>query len=257
MAYPNHKNKQAEKALFTPHDFWAYLKKRGRANGFKAPSGVILCYQSNLMKHILDNHQTTRGEGYHQGLYLLNETGGNVAVMGSFGIGAPAAVAVFEELIALGPRKFVSVGTAGSLQKDIRIGDLIVCEQAIRDEGTSHHYLKASKYSRASRHMTERIVKSLNFLKRKHRIGTSWTIDAPYRETLTEVKRYQREGVATVEMEAAALFAVAAYRQVEMGAMFTVSDSLADLEWKPVFHFKRTGKGLETIYKAALMALQD
>jgi uridine phosphorylase len=255
MSYPNFKNKQTEKALFSPHDFWAYLRKHGRGNNLKAPVGVILCYQPNLMKHILDNHQTTRGEGYHQGLYLLSETGGKVAVMGSFGIGAPAAVAVFEELIALGTRKFISLGTAGTLQKNIRIGDLIVCDRAIRDEGTSHHYLKPSKYARASEDLTLRITDALDSLKQKYRIGTSWTIDAPYRETLAEVRRYQKEGVATVEMEAAALFAVAGYRKVEIGAMFTVSDSLADLEWKPVFHSKRTGRGLEVIYKAALRAI--
>ena len=120
----------------------------------------------------------------------------------------------------------------------------MVCEKAIRDEGTSHHYLKHSKYAYASKGMTNKIIISLEKLNQKYFIGTSWTIDAPYRETVAEAKQYQEEGVATVEMEASALFAVAQYRNVELGAIFTISDSLAELQWKPKFHLKKTKKGL-------------
>ena len=80
------------------------------------------------------------------------------------------------------------------MQKNLKIGDLIVCEKAIRDEGTSHHYLKASKYAYASKKMTERIRKSLDNLGQKYFLGTSWTVDAPYRETVAEAKQYQKEG---------------------------------------------------------------
>lgn len=178
-------------------------------------------------------------------------------IMGGFGIGASVAATLLEELIAFGVKKFISVGSAGTLQKNIKIGDLIVCDKAIRDEGTSYHYLKPEKYAHASAKITTRIRQALNDRKQKYHIGTSWTVDAPYRETIVEVGQYQKEGVATVEMEVAALFAVAQYRKVEMGAIFTRSDSLASLKWKPKFHLKKTNKGLETIYKAALSALQN
>ena len=133
----------------------------------------------------------------------------------------------------------------------------MVCEKAIRDEGTSHHYLKYSKYAYASKRLTKKIMESLEKLKQKYFVGTSWTIDAPYRETIAEAKQYQKEGVATVEMEASALFAVAQYRNVELGAIFTISDSLAELEWKPKFHLKKTKKGLEILYKVAIDVLQN
>ena len=71
------------------------------------------------------------------------------------------------------------------------------------------------------------------------------------------MRQYQEEGVATVEMEASALFAVARYRNVELGAIFTISDSLAELEWNPKFHLKKTKEGLEILYKAAVDALRD
>jgi uridine phosphorylase len=255
MPFPNYRDKHAKKALFSAQDYLVYLKRRGRGVKVRPPVGVILCYQRSLLKHILDTHRTTEAAGSIRGLHLLEETGGQVGVMGSFGIGAPAAVTVLEELIAMDVKKFISVGSAGTLQKDIGIGDLVVCDKAIRDEGTSYHYLKPAKYAHASATITDRITRALDDLKQEYRIGISWTIDAPYRETKAEVRQYQKQGVATVEMEAAALFAVAQYRKVEMGAMFSVSDSLADLEWKPKFHLKRTSQGLETLYKAALAAL--
>jgi purine-nucleoside phosphorylase len=59
-------------------------------------------------------------------------------------------------------------------------------------------------------------------------------------------------GILTVEMELSALFMVAKYRCVELGAILTVSDSLAELKWKPKFHHTKTGKGLETLYKIAV-----
>ena len=257
MAFPNLKNKHAQEAMFAPRDFIAYQKKRGRGPSFKIPDGIILCYQPGLMKHILEKHKTTKTDEMCRGMLLLDETGGRVAVIGGFGFGAPAAVTRVEELIAWGVKKFISIGTAGTLQKGIKIGDLIVCDRAIRDEGTSYHYLKPAKYSCASRELTSNIKKTLDGLKFKYTTGTSWTIDAPYRETVAEARQYQKEGVATVEMEASALFAVAQYRKVELSALFTISDSLADMQWKPKFHLKKTDKGLETIYKVALTSLLD
>jgi uridine phosphorylase len=88
-----------------------------------------------------------------------------------------------------------------------------------------------------------------------YQTGTSWTIDAPYRETVAEVRHYQAEGVLCVEMEAAALFAVASVRGVHLASAFVISDSLADLEWNPQFHGDEVQAGLVTLYEAAVAAL--
>ncbi len=255
MGFPNLKNKHAKDSMFTPSEFMAYQKKRGEYPKFKPPLGVIFCYSKNLMEYVLENHKTTKVEGFYGEMYLLNETNGKVAIIGKFGIGSPVVVALLEELIVFGIKKFISIGIAGTLQKNIKIGSLMVCEKAIRDEGTSHHYLKHSKYAYASKEITNKIKKSLEKHGQKYFVGTSWTIDAPYRETVAEAKQYQKEGVATVEMEASALFAVAQYRNVELGAIFTISDSLAELQWKPKFHFKKIKMGLEVLYKVAIDVL--
>ena len=257
MPYPNFPNKHCEKAFITPEASLEYFHRQKADSAAPPPEAVILCYQSSLLAHILEQHETTSTErGAIVKLHSLNETENRVAVAGGFGIGAPVAIVVLEELIVQGIRRFLSIGTAGSLQKHVAIGDIVVCDRAIRDEGASHHYLPPEKYAHASPAMTARLVEALQVADISHSVGTSWTIDAPYRETVAEVRHYQAEGVLTVEMEAAALFAVAAYRDVEMGSLLTISDSLADLTWDPHFRSDTTREGLETLYRVALAALQ-
>ena len=152
----------------------------------------------------------------------------------------------------------VSVGTAGTLQRDLKAGDLVMCEAAVRDEGVSHHYLPPGKLAtaplgddrRAGRgHAARRAM--------VFRTGTSWTIDAPYRETLDEVRHYQAEGVLCVEMEAAALFAVAGVRGLRLASAFVISDSLAELTRSSHFGSPEVASGLIELYQAALAALTE
>ena len=240
--------------MIQPRRFLEYLRSQGRGPGFTPPRGLIFCYQRRLLDYILTTHKTTRPD-HGFGVHLLDETNGEIGVLGGFGIGAPAAAVLLEEFIAIGVPRFLSIGTAGSLQPRLGVGGLIVCDRAIRDEGVSHHYLPPGKYAEASPALTARLTRALTAGGHAHTVGTSWTIDAPYRETKAEVLAYQLDGVACVEMEAAALFAVAQVRGVEIGAMFTITDSLASLEWHPEFHSERARLGLETLYQTALACL--
>ena len=255
MGFPNFKSKHTKDSMFTPGEYMTYLKKRGKYPTFKPPTGVIFCYQRKLMEYILKHHKTTKVDGFNGEMYLLNETEGKIAIIGKFGIGSPVVVTLLEELIAFGVKRFISIGTAGTLQKNIKVGSLMVCEKAIRDEGTSHQYVKTGKYAYPSKELTQKIKLSLQKQHLPFVSGSSWTIDAPFRETVAEAKQYQNEGVLTVEMEASALFTVAKYRAVELGAIFTISDSLAELKWIPKFHSNKVDNGLEKIYKVAVDVL--
>ena len=82
-------------------------------------------------------------------------------------------------------------------------------------------------------------------------------MDTPYRETIAEVRQYQQEGVMTVEMEAAALFAVAQYRGVDMAAAFVISDSLAELVWNPQFEVEVVENSLVQLYQIVRAMLAD
>lgn len=254
MGFPVFENKHAESSLFSPRDYWEYRKKREDFS-FPVPKGVIMCYSEDLLEYVLQQYETMSIKGFIGGMHLIHETNNQVAISGKFGIGAPAAALTLEDVAAFGVNQVISIGTAGSLQKEVDIGDIVVCDKAIRDEGTSYHYTEPSKYAYSSPEMTEKIKQALDRRNQKCILGTSWTTDAPYRETVAEIKQYQKEGVVTVEMEASALFAVACYRNVDMGALFTISDSVAGLEWNPQFHAGKVLEKLKILYHVAVDVL--
>ena len=255
-SYPNFAGKHAEEALFTAADFTAYLREVGALGDGQAPAGVVICYQRSLYDHVLRTEGLTGRAARRRGLPLaLPGTGGRVGLLGQFGIGAPAATAVLEELAALGTSAVVSVGTAGSLQRDLEPGDLVLCEAAIRDEGVSHHYLPPARLATAPAPMSAALGAAMEQAGLTFRTGISWTIDTPYRETAAEARHYQAEGVLCVEMEAAALFAVAQVRGLQLASAFVISDSLADLVWRPRFGDPQVEAGLVQLYQAALTAL--
>lgn len=258
-SYPNFAGKHAEEAIFTPADFVAYLQQVGALSAAEPPAGIVFCYQRSLYNHVLRTEGLGPPErrGALHGMVSLPSTGGRVALLYQSGIGAPAAAASLEELAALGTSRFVSIGTAGSLQRDLLPGDLVLCEAAIRDEGVSHHYLPPAKLATADTDLTSALRAAMTVRGLRFRAGTSWTIDTPYRETVAEARHYQAENVLCVEMEAAALFAVAEVRGLRLASAFTISDSLADLVWNPRFHEPEVQAGLIALYGAALSALLE
>lgn len=149
-------------------------------------------------------------------------------------IGAPITAMTIEELGSLGVKQFLILGIAGGLDPDLSIGDLVLCTKAVRDEGTSHHYLPNSMYAYPDRRLTRSLQKIIEQLEIPFAMGPTWTIDAPYRETLEEVRTYRDAGVITVEMEASALFAAAKRRGASAAAIFAVSDTLADEGWSGI-----------------------
>jgi hypothetical protein len=154
--YPNYAGKHAEEAMFTPADFAAYLRRVGMLGDYDPPDGIVLCYQRSLLDHILKTEGLERShrQGALASMRRLPSTQGRIGVVGQFGIGAPAAAAALEELAALGTERFISIGTAGSLQRDLPVGEVVVCEDAIRDEGVSHHYLPPAMLVSASKGLT-------------------------------------------------------------------------------------------------------
>jgi uridine phosphorylase len=255
--YPNFPGKHAHDAFFSPQDFVEYRRRIGRLPDFSIPEAVIFFYQRSLFEHVLAHHEVVQAGGFAGDFYLLAGAGGRIGLSGNFGIGAPIATVLLEEFVAFGVRRFLSIGTAGALARNLRIGDIVVCDRAIRDEGVSHHYLSAAKYAHASPALTDRLERALRDQGVSPVRGTSWTIDTPYRETVAEARHYQEEGVMAVEMEAAALFAVAQYRGVELASAITISDSLADLVWDPQFHAAPTQAGLESLFRAAVATVVD
>jgi uridine phosphorylase len=117
----------------------------------------------------------------------------------------------------------------------------------------SHHYAPPARLALPSASLTETLRGGLERAGITYTAGTTWTIDAPYRETVEEVRHYVAEGVLTVEMEASALFAVGEYRGVEVASAFVVSDLLNRDRWHAQFH--DAVEVLNRLYEATLDAL--
>lgn len=147
------------------------------------------------------------------------------------GVGAPLAAGMLEELIARGCRKFIACGGAGSLTAGAEVGGLVVVTAAVRDEGTSYHYLPPSREIEAPAAGVEALLRVVERNGVPHRAGKSWTTDGIYRETPTRIARRRDEGCLTVEMEASALLAVARFRKVVLGQLLYCGDDVSGSQW--------------------------
>jgi uridine phosphorylase len=254
-SYPNFAGKHGHEAIFSPAEVVANLTADCAT---PAPDAVILTYQQFLLDE-LRARGVQPATGYPGPCRSLWFTGGGaqtIAVVGGFGIGAPAAATVLEELIALGAREFISIGAAGCLQPRYGFGETVVCTGAIRDEGVPHHYAPAEKFAWPSETLTGRLAQALAAGGTAPQSGLAWTIDAPYRETMAEARSYQAEGVVCVEMEAAALFTAGRYRGVDVAAGFAVSDHLlAEDRWTHAFGTTALRQATIRLLDAALHTL--
>jgi uridine phosphorylase len=147
------------------------------------------------------------------------------------GVGAPLAAAFLEEMIALGCTKFIACGGAGVLNAGLAVGHLVIPTSAVRDEGTSYHYLPPGREVGPSPEGIAAIEAALEARHVPYVKGKTWTTDAVYRETPARVARRRNEGCLTVEMEAAAFFAVAQFREVTFAQILYSGDDLSGEAW--------------------------
>jgi len=237
--------------LFTPEDFLRhYAESQGHSlEELLLHEVVIGSFSRAAIEELqgLCEAQSTPYPHFHRGSYRGMPVG-----LVRFPPGAPIAAAMLEEAIACGGRCFFIIGMAGTLQ-DLPIGSFVIPTGALREEGTSYHYLPPE----VGVHPSERLVQALEGACAAQGIeptqGLNWTTDAPYRELVSKVERYRRGGVLTVEMEAAALFAVAKVRQVEVALLLVVSDRLGE-RWEPAFFAKEVEQSLRRAARIALEA---
>jgi uridine phosphorylase len=172
------------------------------------------------------------------------------------GVGAPLAAGFLEEAIALGCRKFIACGGAGVLDREIAVGHVVVPTSAVRDEGTSYHYLPPSREVTAS----APAVTAIETVLKRHQVpyltGKTWTTDALYRETPAKIARRKAEGCLTVEMEASAFFAVAQFRNVTFGQILYGGDDISGDVWDNRDWLSRTSTREKLFWLAAEACLE-
>jgi uridine phosphorylase len=199
------------------------------------PTHAVLCFFRDVIDRVVAEHGGREidhvvSEAGTNPIYELTYDGARLALVHP-GVGAPMAAAFTEELIARGVRAFVACGGAGVLVPDVAVGHVIVPTAAIRDEGTSYHYLAPARSVEPTRQAVDAIVATLEHHEVPYVTGTTWTTDGYYRETRDKRERRAAEGCLTVEMEAAAFFAVAAFRGVAFGQILYAGDDLSGTAW--------------------------
>lgn len=147
-------------------------------------------------------------------------------------VGTPACVVGFEEVVAMGAKKFVLFGSCGVLDDDKVKDRIIVPVSAVRDEGTSYHYVAPSPEIEADSHsiqILENVLKNCGYPYVK---GKTWTSDAIYRETIPAIQERRREGCLAAEMECASMLAVSKYRQIPFIQFLYGADNLSSDKWE-------------------------
>ena len=163
-------------------------------------------------------------------IYSIEVNGTDLSVMHP-GITGPFVAAILEESIAKGCRTFVACGSGGVLHKEIGRSTVVLVNSAVRDEGTSYHYLAPAREVNADPVVVSKAEAVLQRHGIKYLVGKTWTTDAFFRETRDRIALRESEGCLTVEMEAAAFLAVAQFRKVAFAQLLAPGDDVSGEQW--------------------------
>jgi uridine phosphorylase len=220
------------KSVFAPA---ALLREARRQKGLAAtdvPPICILDPDGDIVRRLKASGDASIASDwpcYHTELCTFALGGKAVGTVGC-AVGAPFAVLVAEQLFASGCQLLISITSAGQITSAGKLPYFVVIDRALRDEGTSYHYAKPSEYSEAEPELvavaTEAIkAKGVNVV-----AGSSWTTDAPFRETEEAIAAARSRGILAVEMEAAALYAFARARNRKVICLAHVTNTMAVAE---------------------------
>ncbi len=151
------------------------------------------------------------------------------------GMGCPSAAIVMEELVQLGVKRFLRVGTCGGLQPDLALGDLIVALTAVPADSTASHYIAGEPHCpTADWELIHGAVHAAREIGQSMRVGPIVSSDLFYNPSEGQYERWSSRGVLAVEMEAAVLFTIGAIKKVQAGCLLTVSDVVVEGEFKRI-----------------------
>jgi DeoD family purine-nucleoside phosphorylase len=157
--------------------------------------------------------------------------GGRPVSVQATGMGCPSAAIVIEELVQLGVKRLLRIGTCGGLQPDLQLGDLIVAISAIAADSTARHLVREPHAPTADWELVHGAVHAAKELGKPVRVGPIVSSDLFYNPDDDQNRRWSQRGVLAVEMEAAVLFTLGALRKVQAGCLLTVSDVVVEGEF--------------------------
>ena len=194
------------------------------------PKVVISCFSRVTFARLLENYEHEVIARTSMANFEVIVYGIKIAVFNA-PVGAASCVGIIEDLIQFGMEKLVLFGTCGVLDQDIEATSIIIPTAALRDEGTSYHYLPASDEVEVNKEILPLFQSFLDSHKVSYQLGKVWTTDAPYRETIDKMRRRKESGAICVDMECSAVAALAAFRGFELCHFFYAADHLSEEKW--------------------------
>jgi uridine phosphorylase len=237
----------------------ALIEPLPTATTAEIPDHAVICFFQEVIDEVCGDGRAERigafrwEHGTHP-LYRLRVQDRPVAVFYP-GVGAPLACGLFEDAIASGCSKFVACGGAGAIVPGMALGHVIVPSSAVRDEGTSCHYVPAGREIDTDPSAVAAAVAVLQERDVPHAVGKTWTTDAPYRETRAKIRARRAEGCLTVEMETAAFLAVARHRGVRFAQYLYAGDDASGETWDHR-HWQTSSARRELFWLAASAVLR-
>jgi uridine phosphorylase len=218
-----------EKSVFKPENLLREARRQKQLPEGHVPAICLLDPDGDILDYLLRTGQASLNKSwacYHTKLYTFQLDRFELGIIGCV-VGSSFAVLVAEQLFVSGCETLLSITSSGIIN-DVADGiDYILIKEAIRDEGTSYHYLPAGESAVLSSLLLEKLNSKLLTRTVNVKAGGSWTTDAPYRETLSAIEDMKTAGVDVVEMEAAALYAFAEAKHKQVICFAHITNSMA------------------------------
>ncbi|MBE7553433.1 MAG: nucleoside phosphorylase [Anaerolineales bacterium] len=219
-------------SVFTPENLLREARRQKSLAQGSVPPVCVLDPDGDILRYLLANRQAQLNPSwacYHTELYDFYQEGLEFGLVGR-AVGASFAVLVAEELFASGCQLLISVTSAGQILPLRKPPYFVLIERALRDEGTSYHYLPSSDYASIDQTLLKTLEGAFAQLAVRVDQGASWTTDAPFRETPTAIEYCRAERILAVEMEAAALYAFAQARQKPVICFAHITNQMGRIE---------------------------
>ena len=219
-------------SVFTAENLLREARRQKSLAEGQVPAICVLDPDGDLVEYLYATNRAQRHNTwacYHTNLDTFVHEGIEYGVVGRV-VGAPFAVLVAEELFASGCQLLISITSAGQICASGPPPYVVLIEKALRDEGTSYHYLPPALYSFLATEWREAITSGWDEAALPLQVGASWTTDAPFRETEEAIAACQGKGILAVEMEAAALYALATVKKKNIVCFAHVTNQMAQNE---------------------------
>lgn len=219
-------------SAFTPENLLREARRQKGIRAARVPAVCVLDPDGDLVRRLRREGRAQPDSGwacYHTELYRTSQGDIELGLVGC-AVGAPFAVLVAEELFASGCKLLISVTSAGQLAGLLPPPYFVLIDKALRDEGTSYHYLSSDEFSHADESLLRLLDGAFKDLQVPVERGATWTTDAPFRETAGTIAQMRERGLLAVEMEAAALYAFATARGKPVICFAHVTNQMARIE---------------------------